>query len=392
MTRKAPAASPAAPPPRLALAVLLLLAAAGLVVSLLLVKLHADAHAGLVSFCAISETVNCDKVAMSEWSVFLKLPVAAWGALGYAAALALSAWGLTSRRLHPRWPAGLLFLFGLAAVAASLTLAYISKVLIGAWCILCMGSWAISLATLVTAVWACRGAGPMAAVRADLAALLAAPRRSAAALVIGLAGVMALALLYPRPPPRPPTPPPAGTGLGGTSGVRSPLVPLRDPAEGALVFSDYECPYCFIAHGKLRELLARRPDIKVVKRHFPLDQACNPLIKRPMHRNACLYARAAICAEAQGHFEAMDDALFQNTKSLPPREPTELARALGLDAARFDACLASPETSRRLQEDIAAGARADIKATPTYLVGDASYAGELPESAFLPMKTAAGKP
>jgi len=382
MTRKATAPTPpAAPTPQVAFTALLLLAAAGLAVSLVLVRLHAQAHAGIASFCAISETMNCDKVAMSPFSVVFRLPVAVWGAIGYGAALGLSAWGLTSRRLHPRWPAGLLLLFGVAAVAASITLAVISEVLIGAWCILCMVSWALSLATLVAAVVACRAAGLPASVRADLGALAAMPRRTSAALVIGLAALLALASWYPSYWERKKAVEVlAGTGPG--SQPRPPVGPLRDPAEGAIVYSDYECPYCLVAHGELKAVLAKRPDIRVVKRHFPLDQSCNPVIKRPMHQNACQYARAAICAEDQGHFEAMDDALFQNQRGRRPVE--ELARGLGLDVARFQACLAAPETERRLQSDIAGALKDQINATPTYLVGGVQYAGKLPVEIFAP--------
>jgi protein-disulfide isomerase len=392
MTRKAQAATPpAAPPPRLALAVALLLALAGLAVSLVLVRLHAQAHAGIASFCAISETVNCDKVAMSPFSMVFRLPVAVWGALGYGLAAALAGWGLTARRLHRRWPAGLLFLFGGAAVVASVALALISELLIGAWCILCMVSWAISLAMLVTALLACRGAGLAGAVRADLAALAAMPRRTSGVIVVGLAGLLVLASYYPRYWERARAeanltrPPPGGPGVTGTP--PAPAGPLVDPAVGAIVFSDYECPYCLVAHGELRAVLARRPDIKVVKRHFPLDQACNPVIKRPIHQRACEYARAAICAEAQGHFDAMDDALFQNQRGQRPVE--ELAGGLGLDVPRFQACLAAPETAQRLQADIAAALKADVKATPTYLVGGVQYAGKLPVEVFRP---AAGAP
>jgi len=386
MTRKASAPTPpAASTPRLAFAAALLLAAGGLAVSLVLVRLHAQAHAGIASFCAISETVNCDKVAMSPYSVVFRLPVAVWGALGYGAALVLAGWGLTSRRLHPRWPAGLLLLFGAAAVAASVALAVISELLIGAWCILCMVSWSISLATLVAAVVACRGAGLAASVRADLGALGAMPRRTSAGLVLSLGALLALASWYPSYWEKKKavdvlTRPPAPTGPAGQP--LPPMGPLRDPAEGAIVYSDYECPYCLVAHGELKAVLARRPDIKVVKRHFPLDQACNPVIKRPMHQNACAYARAAICAEGMGHFEAMDDALFQNQRGRRPVE--EIARGLGLDVARFQACLAAPETERRLQADIAAALKDNIGATPTYVVGGTQYAGKLPVEVFAP--------
>jgi protein-disulfide isomerase len=246
----------------------------------------------------------------------------------------------------------------------------------------------ISLAMLVTALLACRGAGLAGAVRADLAALAAMPRRTSGVIVVGLAGLLALASYYPRyweqaravanltrPPPG---------GPGATGAPTAPAGPLVDPAVGAIVFSDYECPYCLVAHGELRAVLARRPDIKVVKRHFPLDQACNPIIKRPMHQDACEYARAAICAEAQGHFEAMDDALFQNQRGKRPVD--DVARGLGLDMIRFHACISSPETAARLQADIAAAIKDDIKATPTYVVGGVQYAGKLPVEAFRPAK------
>jgi protein-disulfide isomerase len=382
MTRKAQAAAPPAAPPRTAFAAALLLSAAGLAVSLVLARLHSQAHAGLASFCAISETMNCDKVAMSPFSVVLRLPVAVWGAIGYGLAFTLSAWGLGSRRLHPRWPAGLLLLFGVAAVAASVALALVSHLVIGAWCLLCMASWSISAATLVAAALACRGAGPVAAVQADLRALAGMPRRTSAVALAAVTGLAALAAVYPnyweraqaaqnlaRPAPGQP-PVPARPAIG----------PLRDPAAGAVVYSDYECPYCQVAHGELKAVLRQRPDIRVVKRHFPLDQACNPVIKRPMHLNACEYARAAICAEAQGHFEAMDDALFQNQRS---RRPVgDIARGLGLDIIRFDACLVAPETTARLQADVAAAIKDDVKATPTYVVGGVQYAGKLPVEAF----------
>lgn len=383
MTRKATAATPPAVTPRRALAASLLLSAAGLAVSLVLVRLHSQAHAGIASFCAISETMNCDKVATSPFSVVLRLPVAVWGAIGYATALGLSAWGLTARRLHARWPTGLLVLLGAAAVSASLALAIISEVVIGAWCILCMVSWSISLALFVTALVATRGQGPLAAVRADLAAVSAMPRTTSAVLVVGLGALLALASWYPRywerakavqVLTRPPAP--------GQPAIPPPPGPLRDPALGAVVYSDYECPYCLVAHGELKAALARRPDIKVVKRHFPLDQACNPIIKRPMHLMACEYARAAICAEGQGHFDAMDDALFQNQRGRRP--VTDIAAALGLDVPRFTACLTAPETAQRLQADIAAAIKDDVKATPTYVVGGVQYAGRLPVEAFAP--------
>src|SRR3954452_1832640 len=107
-------------PPLIAAAAL---ASAGLVLAVMLVREHASAHAGGVSFCAISEYVNCDRVAMSPYSVVLGVPVAAWGALGYALALLLAPTGFPPGPRREGWPAGLLVLLAGTFAAVSVALA-----------------------------------------------------------------------------------------------------------------------------------------------------------------------------------------------------------------------------------------------------------------------------
>jgi len=374
-----PAPTPAPSTPRAAFAASLAFALAGLVLALLLVQVHHDAAAGLTSFCTISEEINCDKVALSSWSVAFGVPVAAWGAIGYLLAAVLSAWGLSSRRLHPGWPAGLLLLLSATAVAGALALAFISKVLIGAWCLLCAGSWVASVGLLLSSGWACRPAA-RAAVKADLRSAGRRPRWVASLVVAGLVGLLALVAFYPRLE--------AGGRAGAASGAPAgpdqvALPPPLPAATGpAVLFSDYECPFCALAHDDLRELLRKRPDIQVVHRHFPLDQSCNPMLNRPMHLRACELARAAICAEVQGRFEEMDDALFASQKAPAPVE--ELAARLRLDVASFKACLTSPSTEARLAGDIAAGMKARIKSTPTFVVDGTLHEGKLPLERFPP--------
>ena len=180
------------PSQRVAFAASLALALAGLVLSIMLVRVHHDAASGLTSFCTISEEVNCDKVALSRWSSLFGVPVAVWGVAGYGLVGALAVWGLSAGRLHSRWPAGLLLASGLAFSAVSLGLAFISKAIIGAWCLLCVGSWVTSLGLLVTGWLACRPGGVAAAVRADLQAVRKYPRRAAALALAGAGGVLLL--------------------------------------------------------------------------------------------------------------------------------------------------------------------------------------------------------
>src|SRR5512142_3114038 len=200
-----PPASPPPPPapagtsPRGAFAAALALALVGVALSIALARLHVRAHAGESSFCALSDVVNCDRVATSRFSVVLGLPVAVWGAFGYGLTGALAAWGFAGRsRRGATWPAGLLLLVAGVAVAASVALALVSEIAIGALCLLCAASWATSVALLAAAWRACRPPGVVRAVRADLAAARASPA-AVAALAAALAAGVAIAVgLYPR--------------------------------------------------------------------------------------------------------------------------------------------------------------------------------------------------
>jgi predicted DsbA family dithiol-disulfide isomerase len=72
----------------------------------------------------------------------------------------------------------------------------------------------------------------------------------------------------------------------------------------------------------------------------------------------------------------MDDLLFRNQEARRPVE--ELAREAGLDLPRFRDCLGSAATSQRLVEDVAAGLRDKVPATPTFVVGGTLSVGRIP--------------
>lgn len=364
--------------PRRALIASAALAAAGLALAGVLAYEHQQAHAGATSFCAINEFVNCDRVALSRYSVVLGLPVAVWGGFAYGLALLLSIAGLRASRPHPTWPAGLLFVLGGVATAVAVALALVSELAIGALCILCAASWLAS-ALLFAAAWrATRPAGVAAALRADLALLRRRLPRTVAVAFAGAACVVLTAAAYPRywehrPPARAAQAPatPAALPVARSAG---PTVVVE--------FSDYECPFCALAHEETNALLAGRSDVKLVRKNFPLDSACNPLVKRPIHPSACLLAAAAVCAEQQGKLEPMSDALFRNQQQKLPLE--SLAQGVGLDMTAFRDCMRAPSTERRIQQDIAAGMAIGIKATPTYVVNGVAHSGRLTAEALPP--------
>ncbi|BDG04140.1 vitamin K epoxide reductase family protein [Anaeromyxobacter oryzae] len=328
---------------------ILVLAALGFAIAVYLVLAHAGIGGHLCQALE-SERVSCDKVAASEWSILAGVPLAAWGALAYAAAFGLA---YAARQSDAAAGLGLLVVLAGAMSAFAVFLAYVSEVVIGALCPFCALSWMVSFAILGCSLALARRAGGVgAAIRSDLQA---ARRRPVAWLPFPLAlAIVAAGLLV-------------AYRSRTVAAVTGPLTVLE--------FSDYECPYCARVHATDKQLVQQNPQLRLERRHFPLDEACNPKIKRPFHVGSCELARAALCADAQGKFAAMDDALFGNQQAKLPVE--SLASQVGLDLPRFKACLDSPDTATRLREDIDQGIALGVRATPSYAVNGKLYEGDL---------------
>jgi uncharacterized membrane protein len=122
-----------------------LLALAGLLLStyLTLYKL------GLVGDL-VCGTGACERVQDSPWAWFLRLPVAAWGLIGYGILLVEAIVGLQPRFAHSRGVAVLIFLTSLAGVAFTGYLTYLEAAVIHAWCRWCLGS-----AAIITLIFLC---------------------------------------------------------------------------------------------------------------------------------------------------------------------------------------------------------------------------------------------
>lgn len=164
--------------------------------------------------------------------------------------------------------------------------------------------------------------------------------------------------------------------------------PVRGPEDAALTlveFSDFQCPYCLLAVGKLNAVLEAYPGkIKLIFKQFPLD----------MHSQAALAAAAAIAAHRQGKFWPMHDALFAHRRELSRPVILTLARIAGLDIERFQADLDSAETRNTVARDIEDGDRAGVEGTPSIFINGRKYNGSLDLPAIRPvideqLKTAA---
>ena len=124
----------------------------------------------------------------------------------------------------------------------------------------------------------------------------------------------------------------------------------------------------------LKELKAKYGDkVRVVWKDFPLTQ---------IHPEAFKAAEAGNCAREQGKFWEFHDRLFANQQALQPEALKQHATAVGLDAAKFNACLDSAKYSDRVQQHIGAGTRLGVNSTPAVFINGRLVAGAQPYDVF----------
>jgi protein-disulfide isomerase len=152
-------------------------------------------------------------------------------------------------------------------------------------------------------------------------------------------------------------------------------------------FSDYQCPGCKSAHAELRNIVKMFPQrVRVVHRHFPLDQSCNRSIDRPFHSDACRVATIAECAGRVGRFWEANDFLFGHALELDSLSTKAIASELGLNPAALATCMQG-EGMSAVKTDIETGIALNLRGTPSFLVDGQLYFGNLPASVLERLQT-----
>lgn len=129
---------------------------------------------------------------------------------------------------------------------------------------------------------------------------------------------------------------------------------VRGPADAPLVvvYADFTCPFCAVAHVRLSERRVRR-----VFRHLAL---------RAKHPRAVAVAQAAEAAALQDAFWPFHDALYADQGHLDDPHLWALAERLGLDVARLEADRRSAAVIARVERDTREAVLAGAMMTPTF--------------------------
>ena len=151
--------------------------------------------------------------------------------------------------------------------------------------------------------------------------------------------------------------------------------PVHGPADAAVTvveFGDLECPACKAAQPNLNKLLQEEPKAKLIFQNFPLESIHKWAILGAKYvdclgreKNEAVWKFIGTVYEHQGEItaESADTAL------------KGYAKDSGADPVAIAACVAQPETEKRVRASLALGQKVGVTSTPTFFINGRKVVG-----------------
>lgn len=137
-------------------------------------------------------------------------------------------------------------------------------------------------------------------------------------------------------------------------------------------FIDFQCPACAFGVTYLKSFFDQHPnDLYIQVRYFPLTS---------LHHHAMISALYSECAARQGKFWALDDLMIPQQSQwaqLISPEPVfqAMAQQVGMNIGQLNACLASDDARRVINDEKSLGQSLGIASTPTYFINNKMVVG-----------------
>lgn len=163
--------------------------------------------------------------------------------------------------------------------------------------------------------------------------------------------------------------------VADTSGFRGYVLGGDSAPLTVVEYADYQCPACqqwaAVQFPTIEERLIRTGRVRWVYKDFPIDGA---------HPHARIAAHAAACANEQGKFWEMNQRLYSAEGDWPAKRDAagifhKIAGSLGLDVAKYDACMESGRYAARIQASSLEGQNVGVGSTPTFHINGRLYVG-----------------
>lgn len=333
------------------------------------------------SFCAITQSINCDTVSQSSYSILFGAPVPLWGIIGYVFLLLILVFSLDKRGRPQRfW--SIIFFCALGYSLISIYFGYISIFYIRSFCLVCILTYAVNFLTLFFALLIRRRFDRDSYIKAfvkDIHFIHESKKKAFYLFFPLFVSAVFIWIFLPSYWQIPPPPPLSSDISTGHTQDDHPWIGASKPTLTIIEFSDYQCFQCKKMHYYLRTLVQQNPDkLRLVHRHFPIDHRFNPIVKEPFHVGSGEMAVLAIYGATQNKFWPVNDLLFIIATQKRPFNTLEIGEKTGLDYRELALARKDPAILLRLQRDIMDGLKMGIQGTPAFLITGKVYTGQIP--------------
>ena len=136
-----------------------------------------------------------------------------------------------------------------------------------------------------------------------------------------------------------------------------------------------ECTACKRFEALLAEKIEPlfNKQLRVVFKHYPLCNQCNPYVETNISRHACTAAHAVEAARLQGGtamFCKMRDEIMARSNEFASIDYAGIATLLGMDVDQFVEDMQSSEIHTRITDDIVLGHQLGVVRTPTLFLNN----------------------
>jgi protein-disulfide isomerase len=151
--------------------------------------------------------------------------------------------------------------------------------------------------------------------------------------------------------------------------------PSRGPKDAALTiveFGDLQCPACKQAQPNINKLMDEEPKARLVFQNFPLES---------IHKWAMTGAKYVDCLDRSGNDIVWQfiGLVYDHQAEINEQNVTEMlnryVKEVGGDPTAVSACVAKPETEKRVRQSMAVGEKLGVTSTPTFYVDGRKLGG-----------------
>ncbi|MTH63841.1 DsbA family protein [Paracoccus shanxieyensis] len=153
------------------------------------------------------------------------------------------------------------------------------------------------------------------------------------------------------------------------NGAGLPVMGNPDGDVTLVEFSDYNCGFCRRAAPDVAAVVASDPGVRLVIHEIPI-----------FGEGSQYAAAAALASQKQGKYAEFHQALMAMRGRAEKASVLRVARQVGLDVARLERDMQSPEITARIEKSLELADTIGLVGTPSFVSGERASFGALPRA------------